>query len=299
MTTALPLTDRAAGDMPEQWRDAVQKRLAAGENVVTWITVDLDAQHHFSDGIVVLTESRVLARAPGENDWRDWAFQPGMTLEHHDHAGVGHLELMMPGGRLAAWHFTLGMNLLAMRVIDQFQSRLQSHVQGIPLQADDLTVCPSCKAPLEPDQDVCPVCTKVIHTPPSTWTLFRLWRFARPYRGQLLAGFLLTLLGTAASLVPPYLTMPLMDNVLIPYQNGQQIDTMLVGLYLSGLLGAALLAWGLTWAKTYILALVSERIGADLRTSTYEHLLRLSLEYFGGKRTGDLMARIGSESDRI
>jgi ATP-binding cassette subfamily B protein len=222
-----------------------------------------------------------------------------MRLEHHDHAGVGHLELATPAGRLAAWHFTLGMNLLAMRVIDQFQLRLQSHLDGLEVESDDQTVCPSCKAPLEPDQDVCPVCTKVIHTPPSTWTLFRLWRFARPYRGQLLAGFLLTLLGTAASLVPPYLTMPLMDNVLIPYQNGQHIDPAVVGMYLLGLLGAALLAWGLTWAKTYILALVSERIGADLRTTTYEHLLRLSLEYFGGKRTGDLMARIGSESDRI
>jgi ATP-binding cassette subfamily B protein len=28
-------------------------------------------------------------------------------------------------------------------------------------------------------------------------------------------------------------------------------------------------------------------------------LLGLSLEYFGNKRTGDLMARIGSETDRI
>ncbi|HEX8887373.1 MAG TPA: ABC transporter transmembrane domain-containing protein, partial [Noviherbaspirillum sp.] len=198
-----------------------------------------------------------------------------------------------------SWRFTLGMNLLAMRLIDQFQVQMQSHLEGIAPEVDDQELCPSCKAPLEPDQDVCPVCTKVIHTPPSTWTLFRLWRFARPYRGQLLAGFLLTLLGTAASLVPPYLTMPLMDNVLIPYQNGQRIDPAVVGMYLLGLLGAALLAWGLTWAKTYILALVSERIGADLRTTTYEHLLRLSLEYFGGKRTGDLMARIGSESDRI
>jgi ATP-binding cassette subfamily B protein len=87
--------------------------------------------------------------------------------------------------------------------------------------------------------------------------------------------------------------------VLIPFQNGQHIDPMLVALYLSGLFGSALLAWGLSWAKTYVLALVSERIGADLRTTTYEHLLRLSLEYFGGKRTGDLMSRIGSESDRI
>ena len=40
-------------------------------------------------------------------------------------------------------------------------------------------------------------------------------------------------------------------------------------------------------------------MGADLRSATYEHLLRLSLEFFGGKRTGDLMSRIGSGSDRI
>ena len=95
------------------------------------------------------------------------------------------------------------------------------------------------------------------------------------------------------------MTMPLMDNVLIPFQNGAPIDFGLVTLYLGGLFGAALLAWGLGWARTYKLALVSERIGADLRTTTYEHLLQLSLEYFGGKRTGDLMARIGSETDRI
>ena len=137
------------------------------------------------------------------------------------------------------------------------------------------------------------------HTPPSTWTLFRLWRFARPYKWRLLAGFLLTLGSTAATLVPPYLTMPLMDNVLIPYQNGKPINSELVTFYLTGLLGAAVLAWTLGWARTYMLALVSERIGADLRTATYEHLLKFSQEYFGGKRTGDLMARIGSETDRI
>ena len=95
------------------------------------------------------------------------------------------------------------------------------------------------------------------------------------------------------------MTMPLMDEVLIPYQNGKQIDTQLVTLYLGGLLVAALLAWGLGWLKTYILALVSERIGADLRTTAYEHLMKLSLEYFGGRRTGDLMTRIGAETDRL
>jgi ATP-binding cassette subfamily B protein len=129
--------------------------------------------------------------------------------------------------------------------------------------------------------------------------LFRLWRFAKPYTRQLIGGFILTLLATAATLVPPYLTMPLMDKVLIPFQNGKPINSQLVTWLLSGLVGAAFLAWLLDWARTYMLALISERIGSDLRTATYEHLQGLSLEYFGGKRTGDLMARISSGSDRI
>jgi ATP-binding cassette subfamily B protein len=152
---------------------------------------------------------------------------------------------------------------------------------------------------VDASDEECSVCFEKDQAPTPTWTLFKLWRFARPYRGQLLLGFVLTLASTAATLVPPYLTMPLMDDVLIPYQNGKSIEPETVTWYLLALLASAIVAWGLGWVKTYILALVSERIGADLRTTTYQHLLKLSLEYFGGRRTGDLIARIGSETDRI
>ncbi|QOL52007.1 ATP-binding cassette domain-containing protein [Massilia litorea] len=249
--------------------------------------------------MLVVTTRRLLSRAPGETAWRDWGFRPGLALRHHDHAGVGHLELVDQQGRLAAWRFTLGQNLHAIRVADAFAEQVTSVETGKPVLAPEQHTCPSCKAPLEPDQEECPICAKVVHTPPSTWTLFRLWRFAVPYRGQLLLGFLLMLASTAAHMIPPYLTMPLMDNVLIPYQNGQKIDESLVYMYMGGLLASAVLAWALGWGKTYVLALVSERMGADLRSTTYEHLLKLSLEFFGGKRTGDLMSRIGSGSDRI
>ena len=159
--------------------------------------------------------------------------------------------------------------------------------------------CDRCGAEIPPDAEECPQCEAELAAPPSSRTLFRLWRFARPYRRQLLIGFLLSLASTAATLVPPYLTMPLMDRVLIPFQNGAPLDTELVRWLMGGLLVSALVAWGLGWARTYILALVSERIGADLRTTTYDHLMHLSLQYFGGKRTGDLIARIGAETDRI
>jgi len=159
--------------------------------------------------------------------------------------------------------------------------------------------CPVCQNVVDALDEECAVCLEKGQAPTSTWTLLKLWRFAKPYQWQLLMGFLLTLASTAATLVPPYLTMPLMDDVLIPYQNGKDIDPVVVSWYLLGLLASAIVAWSLGWVKTYILALVSERIGADLRTTTYQHLLKLSLEYFGGRRTGDLIARIGSETDRI
>ncbi|MFS2003886.1 ABC transporter ATP-binding protein [Duganella sp. CT11-25] len=299
MTTEQLSTVSNLGELPERWRSEIQAQLSQGENVVSALEVDLDQQLRFSKGIILVTEGRLLARAPGESHWHAWPFAKDLTLKHHDHAGVGHLELVGANGRLGAWRFTLGQNLAAIRLVEQFDAHLDSHATGQPVVRDDKNVCPSCKAPLEPDQEECPICTKVVYTPPSTWTLFRLWRFAGPYKLQLGFGFALMLLSTGAHMIPPYLTIPLMDNVLIPYQSGKPVDSSLVTLYMSGLVASAVLAWVLGWGKTYVLALVSERIGADLRTETYDHLLRLSLEYFGGKRTGDLMSRIGSESDRI
>jgi len=289
----------AASFLPEDWQNDVAKQLAPGENVLASVEVDLDAKLHFSKGLVLVTDRRLLTRAPGEAAWRDWPYRAGLQLRHHDHAGVGHLNLVDDAGLLASWRFTLGHNLQAIRVADHFADQVESIASGLAVQPPEQHTCPSCKAPLEADQADCPICEKVLHTPPSTWTLFRLWRFAKPYKGQLLVGFLLMLGSTAAHMIPPYLTKPLMDNVLIPYQNGQRIDNSLVWLYMGGLFGASMLAWALGWGKTYVLALASERISADLRSTTYEHLLRLSLEYFGGKRTGDLMSRIGSGSDRI
>jgi ATP-binding cassette, subfamily B, bacterial len=291
-------------EVPERWRQRVGSQLLDSENVLAFVEVDLDQALNYTPGLLVLTDCRWLSldsleRDPPTSSSSAWPISEDQSLVHQDHAGVARLELRQEGRLLAVWRFTLGQNLQAIRLVDQFSWLQEHHLQGRPLVMGLKTQCPSCKAPLDPDQEECPICTKVVHTPPSTWTLLRLWRFAKPYKGQLALGFLLMLLGTAANLVPPYLAMPLMDEVLIPFQNGKSIDTGLVSLYLAGLFASALMAWLLGWAKTYVLALVSERIGADLRTTTYEHLLRLSLEYFSNKRTGDLMTRIGSETDRI
>jgi ATP-binding cassette subfamily B protein len=284
-----PLSARHA--VPASWQN-IAAELSKDEIILAHLELDLDPSLHFGSGIVILTNFRLLSRYQNALAWQTWTYRPDFVLRHQDHAGVGSLELHDAKERLGNWRYTLAHNPDALHLIAEFEllaKRIKSGTSTIipeELEEDDGDVDEAEGNAAE-------------NQAPSPAALFRLWRFAKPYKGQLILGFLLTLASTAATLVPPYLTLPLMDNVLIPYQNGAPIDTPLVTLYLSGLLGSAVAAWLLGWARTYILALVSERIGADLRTTAYEHLLRLSLEYFGGKRTGDLMTRIGSETDRI
>ena len=265
--------------------------LRPSENVRAALDVDLDARLNFTQGRLLLTNQRLVARYPDATAWQSWELVADASMAHQDHAGVGTLELRQRDGLLATWRYTLGHNPAALRLLAEFDRLMAERAAGATVAKPPI--------PDEPEEADVDADVEAEEKPPSTWTLLRLWRFAHPYRWRLLAGFLLTLAGTAATLVPPYLTIPLMDDVLIPFQDGKEIDPRYVALLLSGLLGSALLAWALGWAKTYILALVSERMGADLRTTTYEHLLKLSLEYFGGRRTGDLLARIGSETDRI
>jgi ATP-binding cassette subfamily B protein len=288
-TATEPARRNPVGDFPPQV-------LAA--SVLARLTTDLDERGRFAAGQLLLTATH-LWHTQSDQGWYSIALAPGLALRHTDLSGVATLDLVDASRLLTRWRFTLSHNAASLRLVQAFEHALSASRNPNASLADEVAHCPVCQSPMPADADVCAICPPPAAEVPSTWVLLRLWRFARPYRWQLLAGFLLTLASTAATLVPPYLTIPLMDKVLIPFQNGQTIDTRYVFLLLGGLLGSALLGWGLGWARTWLLALVSERIAADLRTSAFEHLLGLSLDYFGAKRTGDLIARIGSETDRL
>ncbi|RYF62933.1 MAG: ABC transporter, partial [Comamonadaceae bacterium] len=231
----------------------LRARLAPSENVLAELQVDLSPELRFAPGVLALTSARVLARN-AQGAVHEWPLESGMALRVIDHAGVGTLELHDASSRLALWRFTLGAHAGALRLVQAFDRQLArvSLPVGAPaaVEEEQETLCQDCGAPLPPDTEECPACARVQGPQTSTWVLLRLWRFARPYRKQLATGFALTVASTAATLVPPYMTIPLIDDILIPYQNGQAIPVTLVAMYLGGLLAAALLAWGLGWART-------------------------------------------------
>lgn len=285
------------GSLPATWCRAAEAHLEPGEHVLAWFEPDLDQGLCFNRGLLILTDRRLLGtdRSSGGNEvhppWETWTLGPDVTLQTAEQGGAGTLELVGPVGRLAHWRFTIGLSPDARRLVNRWSAARTG--QELP----GASVCPSCGATIGEDGH-CPACAPGVSTH-SFGSLFRLLVFARPHAVLIIVGFFLTLASTAAGLVPPYLTMPLMDDVLIPYQNHENPDFRLVYWYLSGLAGAAVLAWLLDWVRSYVSAWVSERISAGLRYRTYAHLQRLSVEFFGGRRTGDLMSRISDDTDRI
>jgi ATP-binding cassette subfamily B protein len=280
--------------LPHPWRAALDERLEGGEKLLAWFEPDLDERLHYAFGLVALTDRRLLAAA-GRADaasWRSFPLPAEGLLRTEEYAGVGTLELLDDHGRLAHWRYTAACSPAAQRLIRQ-HSTLGNGAADVVA-----SVCPSCGAPITADDGRCPACAPRAAAPPIS-ALFRLAGFSRPHLRLVVLGFLLTLSGTAASLVPAYLTMPLLDKVLIPHQKGRPANFGLVPWYLAGLAGAAVLAWLLDWGRANVLARVSERVAADLRLRLYTHLQRLSLEFFGGKRTGDLISRVGNDTERL
>ena len=102
--------------------DAVESAtlpLLPNENVLTTLEVDLDERLHFARARLQLTEHRLIGERGA------WPLRPDLSLRHHDHAGVGTLELHDGSGRLALWRFTLAQNVQALRLVRLFEQRIE------------------------------------------------------------------------------------------------------------------------------------------------------------------------------
>jgi ATP-binding cassette, subfamily B, bacterial len=256
------------------------------ERVIANLRPDLDESLRFSPGLVVLSNLRLLV-PDGSASFRSFELSSGLTLRKREHAGLTELCFFERGERVLRVHYTLALAPAG----HEFETAFEA-ARGAP------NARASQPEPELDDEFALPDVAPIVGRP-----LWRLFAFARPRFGKVAIGLALTLGTTAVGLIPPYLTMPLVDKVLVPWQEAHGLSTQAayhsLYTYLVGLAAAAFVAWLLAWAQGAVLAWVSELISADLRNRSFSHLQRLSLQYFGGKRTGDLINRISSETDRL
>ncbi|HVT30875.1 MAG TPA: hypothetical protein VHE81_22910, partial [Lacipirellulaceae bacterium] len=272
-------------NIPPNWRGQLERQLVPDEALLASFEPDLDAKLHFAGSVVALTQQRILflnscrqgesngAETTSQGNWRSWALNQVTDLRIREFGGMGALELLGPTALEATWQYTMARSTAAHQFVQAVKNSLS--VDG-PMRAHDqslasaATICPSCGAKIQPPQTVCESCTPTA-APPPVRSLWRLGRFARPRALTIAIGVTLTLASIAFGLVPPYLTIPLV-NIL--RDTGHPAKFSVVPWYLVAMFGAGVISWMLGWAKTYILARVSEQVSADLRNATYAHLQR-------------------------
>src|SRR5688500_11199023 len=132
--------------------------------------------------------------------------------------------------------------------------------------------------------------------------ILRLLRYLTRYRRELTLGLGAAAVVTLASLVPPYLAGYLIDDVVRKANDG----TMARG-------AAATIAWIAVGAmaalyvlrqiaahvRLRLMSVIGEWVARDLRAELYEHIQHLSLSFFSRKKTGSLITRVTSDTDRL
>ncbi len=132
--------------------------------------------------------------------------------------------------------------------------------------------------------------------------VWRLLGYMKPYRRQVTRGMLAALVITLLALVPPLVSGYLIDSVIGPVQAGRaspgDVSTA-AWLAVAGLATAYALRRLAAWVRLRSMAIIGEYVARDLRTEIYEHLQTLSVSYFSKKKTGSLITRVTSDTDRL
>ena len=158
--------------------------------------------------------------------------------------------------------------------------------------------CKSCGLPLPDEFSPCPACTK------KHKVMLRILSYIKPYRGRAILYTIFIIVGTLITLVPPYFSRILVDDILrlseIADAAPEASETWLGEIFrtiqpatiaLSVAVGSLLVIYIIreifTIFQQRLGAWLTFRIAANIRAHVYRHLHNLSIRFFDKRTTGD------------
>jgi len=141
-------------------------------------------------------------------------------------------------------------------------------------------------------------------TADSARPLRRLWRYARPHRGQIARATTWSVLNKVVDIAPPFLIGIAIDTVV------NQEDSFLASLGIEDpraqlivLAIVTFLVWGLESLFEYLLTLgwrnLAQQVQHELRVDAYSHVQQLEVGYFEERSSGDLMAVMNDDVNQL
>jgi ATP-binding cassette, subfamily B, bacterial len=282
--------------LPAELRAEIE-RSTGGRPVELYCLIDLDASLNLAESWLALGPERVAiaARQP-DGGWDISQIDRSRIREVRESAGMScHvLSLLGPAGDppLAVVRYTLRQR----RAADAIRFVLQQSLveRAVPVRDGDDEYADAVAGPIREAQAL------VAGT--DTAIIVRLLGYLKPYRKQMAIGMGAAAAVTGLSLVPAYLAGYLIDRVVQRAQSGAiaREAAAQIALVCVGAIAAAYALRSLfTWVRLRFMAFLGEFVARDLRTAIYEHLQRLSLSFFSRKKTGSLITRVTSDTDRL
>lgn len=117
--------------------------------------------------------------------------------------------------------------------------------------------------------------------------------YALPFKKNLIICMLLSVITTAAALVPPYITGKMVDTVLPSKDMNALIKMILL------LLGVFVLQYTITALRSYMLRITGDKIVVGLKKDIYAKAQFLPMSFYDKTSTGSVINRINSDTSAI
>ena len=275
-----------------------------GEPVQLYALVDLDARFQLTQDWLVLGPTRITLAQRGQADgWRLRTFARSDVDALYEAEGLSGTVLRILGAPDEPALAVVRSTQRQRRAIENIRLVLEDEIEGrspeggpgrsVTTDADE-SYAESVAAPVREAQ--------ALVAGSKASVLFRLLGYLRPYRRQMSWGFGAATVITLVSLVPPWLAGVLIDRVVRPVQDGgldPDRGLLLAWICVSAMALVYLVRQMGAVVRLRLMSVLGEWVARDLRTDLYEHLQRLSLAFFGRKKTGSLITRVSSDTDRL
>lgn len=287
-------TDQPAR-MPSEVRAAIEGAWG-GRPVQLYALLDLDATMRLSESWLALGGAELaIARRHGE-EWTVRSFSRSEIEAVRESPGLSGSTLTFLSApeepALAVIRYTHRQR----RAVENIRFVLEQELEGrsVPLTDADEEYAASVAAPIREAQ--------ALVAGNQAAVLWRLLGYLKRYRWPMLLGFAAATVITGVSLVPPYLAGYLIDEVVRPVQDGVlAVDeaARVAWLAVAAMAIVYLLRQASALVRLRYMSILGEWVARDLRTELYEHLQRLSLGFYSRKKTGSLITRVSSDTDRL
>lgn len=294
MNLVLPLENKKITD--EAILERLKTEISEGERELFRITTDLLPDGNYGEPLVAFTDSRIISVYPSGNS------REVMTVSYSELDGLSIkrmygnaflLAIKKSGEKVSLARATYAVTALfnaAVLFVDKVISGTQADdaIGGVETAYRSFcTVCPKCGRNLVRPGADCLNCAS------KGKLVSKLAKYVKPEIKVIILSVVMSVMITALSLVPPYVTKMLVDDI-IPDKNKKMLYIIVAFLF-----GTYLVQYLLSAVRGALLRRAGDSIVADLRNDVFEKAQHLPMKFYDKTSTGSVINRISSDTNNL